>query len=182
MKICVDAGHGGTDPGAVGSDPFVVAEKEITLAVSLAAAAALEELGHHVIMPRRRDRTFGLGSRARFANRYGADAYVSVHANAAPSAGAEGMEVYCHPDSGPGHELADEILAAMIAGFPGHRDRGVKQESFVVLRMTRMPAALVECEFLTTPEQLAFLVDAGDQRALGAAVARGVHRWAAMRS
>lgn len=182
MKVCVDAGHGGSDPGAVGEVPFVVVEKDVTLAVALAAADVLEALGHHVIMPRRRDRTFGLDSRARFANRYGAGSYVSVHANAAPGPGAEGIEAFCFPGSAVGRALAGRVLAAMLEAFPGHRDRGVREADFAVLRMTRMPAALIECEFLTTPMQLSFLADAGNRAALGAAVADGVDRWVASRT
>ena len=178
MKVCVDAGHGGSDPGAVGTVPFEVEEHTVNLAVAERLEAAVEGLGHRVMMTRRQDRTLSLTARADFANRYGADLFVSVHANAAASPWAEGMEVYHFPGSGAGQHAAHEIRWQLATRFPDHRDRGVKEANFTVLRRTWMPAVLVECEFLTHPGQLVFLAEPENQRRLAEAIATGVDRWA----
>ncbi len=174
MKVCIDAGHGGRDPGAVGTDPFRLAEKKVTLEISRALEQELEERGHRVVMTRRTDRTLGLQPRARFANRLRADLFVSVHANAAASATAEGMEVYHFPESREGRAVARAVLESLVTAFPDHRNRGVKEANFTVLRETTMPAILIETEFITNPRQLEFLSDPENQEALAEAAADGI--------
>ncbi len=173
MRVCIDAGHGGRDPGAIGRQPFELAEKEVTLAVALLLEQELEARGHWAVMTRRCDRSLSLSARAAFANRLGAEVFVSVHANAAASAEAQGMEVFHFPGSPRGQLLAGEILRSLLR-LEGHRDRGVKEANFAVLRLTRMPAVVVECEFLTHPAGLEFLADPESQRALAERIADGI--------
>lgn len=179
MKVCIDPGHGGTDPGAIGRNPQRLEEKEFNLKVGLLLEQELDALGHDVIMTRRIDRTLSLGARARFANQHGAQLLVSIHANAAASDQAEGMEVFHFPGSQSGREAARPVLQAMLTAFPGHRDRGVKEANFAVLRLTAMPAILVECEFLTHPGQLRFLADPANQAGLATAIAGAIDSTAA---
>jgi N-acetylmuramoyl-L-alanine amidase len=175
MIVCIDPGHGGSDPGAVGKVPFRLQEKDVTLAVSLFLHDELLQLGHTVILTRKQDRTLSLSARAAFANRFNADLFVSIHANAAASVTPEGMEVFHFPGSARGQFMASRILDRMLEAFPGHKNRGVKEANFAVLRLSRMPAVLVELEFLTHPEQLRFLADEANQRRLANAIAGGIH-------
>jgi len=174
VKVCVDAGHGGSDPGAVGTAPFRLAEKEVTLQVSVLLEQELEQRGHWVVMTRRIDRTLGLLPRARFANRLKAELFVSIHANAAATASAEGMEVYHFPESREGRRAATAVLESLVTAFPDHKNRGVKEANFAVLRVTAMPAILIETEFITHPRQLEFLSDPESQEVLVEAVADGI--------
>jgi N-acetylmuramoyl-L-alanine amidase len=174
MKICVDPGHGGTDLGAVGSVPFHLEEKEVNLATGLLLEAELEALGHWVVLTRRVDRTLGLVPRAEFANRLGADLFVSIHANAAASPAAEGFEIFHFPESQKGAQIAERVVATVALALPDHRNRGVKDANFAVLRLTDMPAILVELEFLTNPTQLEFLADPANQHLLSSALAVGI--------
>ena len=174
MKICVDAGHGGADPGAIGRRPFELEEKAVTLSVAEALESELERRGHWVVMTRRQDRTLALEARAEFANRLEAELFISVHANAAASDDVHGMEVFQFPGSASSGVFAASILARMLVAFPTHRNRGVKEADFVVLRLTDMPAVLVELEFLTHPDQLVFLSEPANRRALAEAIASGV--------
>jgi N-acetylmuramoyl-L-alanine amidase len=112
--------------------------------------------------------------RATFANRHRAELFVSVHANAAASPTVEGIEVYHYPGSVRGRSIALHVLDRLLLRFPDHLSRGVKEANFAVLRLTRMPAVLVECEFLTHPRQLEFLADADNQAGLAEAVAEGL--------
>ncbi|WP_156826964.1 N-acetylmuramoyl-L-alanine amidase [Geopsychrobacter electrodiphilus] len=91
--IVVDAGHGGKDPGAVGrNDTF---EKDITLSVALKLASALrKELKCKVLLTRSDDRFIPLHARTAYANKVGADLFISLHANASANRKAYGLETY----------------------------------------------------------------------------------------
>ena len=174
MRVCIDPGHGGNDPGAVGRQPYRLREKTVTLAVGLALAEAVARRGWDAVSTRLQDRTIGLGARAAFANRYRADVFVSLHANAAATPAVEGMEIYHFAAAAQGRSIAFHVLDRLLARFPDHTSRGVKEANFTVLRLTRMPAVLVEAEFLTNPRQLEFLADAANQAAIAEAIAEGL--------
>ena len=174
MRVCIDAGHGGHDAGAVGEEPRRLAEKTVNLAVALRLAAAVESHGWEALQTRLVDRTLALHSRAAFANRYQADLFVSVHCNAAATPAPEGIEVYHFPGSVRGRSIALHVFDRLLLRFPDHHARGVKEANFAVLRLTRMPAILVECEFLTNPRQLELLAAPENQEALAAAIADGL--------
>ncbi len=91
--IVVDAGHGGRDPGAVG--PNKVLEKDVTLAMADMLARQLRQrLGVKVLLTRSDDRYLALRERTDYANRVGADLFISLHANASPNGSAYGLETY----------------------------------------------------------------------------------------
>jgi N-acetylmuramoyl-L-alanine amidase len=174
MRLCIDCGHGGSDPGSIGRQPRTVREKDVVLAIGQRVAESAARRGWEPLMTRLQDRTLSLASRAAFANRLHADLFVSLHANAAASPDVEGIEVYHFPGSAPGRWLALNVLERLLVRFPDHRARGVKEANFAVLRRTGMPGVLVETEFLTCPRQLDFLSDAGNQAALAEAIVDGL--------
>lgn len=91
--IVVDAGHGGRDPGAVG--PGKVLEKTVTLELAKRLADKLrKQLGVKVLLSRSKDEYIELRDRTAFANRVGADLFISLHANANNSRKAYGLESY----------------------------------------------------------------------------------------
>lgn len=91
--IVVDPGHGGRDPGAVGHNK--TREKDVTLGMAKKLAAALrKELGCKVLMTRSDDRYLKLQSRTAYANKVGADLFISLHANASTNRNAYGLETY----------------------------------------------------------------------------------------
>ncbi len=172
--MCIDPGHGGKEPGAVGTSPFRLEEKEFNLKLSLLLEEKLKALGHWVVMTRRKDRFLRLSSRANFANRLNADLFVSIHANFAALPEVSGMEVFHFTGSEKGRKFAEKIIDCMLREFPDHKDRGVKEANFVVLKETRMPAVLVKSEFLSNPQQLKFLADPENQNSLASAIAQGI--------
>lgn len=98
FKVMVDIGHGGHDNGAPGH--FGTIEKEICLRIGMTAkgrlerAAKLADFPIEVRLSRDSDRFIPLRERAREANHWGADLFVSIHANSSPVAKAKGFEVY----------------------------------------------------------------------------------------
>lgn len=106
--IVVDAGHGGTELGAVG--PTGVCEKDVTLAMSLLIREKLLELpGVKVLMTRETDVVVPLAERARVANEHNADLFISIHANASPRSDRHGIETYYLDNAS---DAAAEKLAA----------------------------------------------------------------------
>lgn len=91
--IVIDAGHGGRDPGAIG--PNRIMEKQVTLEMAKRLAERLrKELGVKVLLTRSDDRFIELRERTAYANRVGADLFISMHANASPNNRAYGLETY----------------------------------------------------------------------------------------
>lgn len=91
--IVIDPGHGGRDPGAIG--PSGIMEKDVNLALARLTAEALrQQLGVKVLLTREDDRYLGLRERTEYANRVGADLFISLHANASQSSRAYGVETY----------------------------------------------------------------------------------------
>lgn len=106
--IVIDPGHGGKDPGAVGRRG--TREKDITLKVSLYVRDLIKKrLGKKVLMTRERDTFVELEDRAKFANKHGADLFVSIHVNAHPRRSVSGLEIYHFGD--PSDRRAMEVAA-----------------------------------------------------------------------
>ncbi len=152
IVICLDAGHGGQDPGAVFEGRQ---EKNDTLDMVLAVRDALEREGHdnlEVILTREDDTALELAQRADFANRNGATLFVSIHRN---SGGGQGVETWISADGlRPETDLATLIQANLKEAYIT-RDRGVKKgtasnphASYYVVGNTKMPACLVELGFI----------------------------------
>lgn len=184
--IVIDAGHGGHDPGALydpdGPGPLpAIEEADVALEVALELGMLLEHAGCDVILTRLDDTFLSLSQRAAVSNVAGADAFVSVHVNAATTPKAEGIETFHFPGSRRGEALASAIQGALVRAFcppaGDHVSRGVKAAGFVVLRETQAPAALVECEFVSNPKRAAELATPEKQRAFARAIAAGVLAW-----
>ncbi len=145
--IVIDAGHGGKDPGAIGTTG--TREKDFALTMAKKLADRLKGSEITAILTRQNDTFIELSGRAKIANKLKADAFLSIHANAAPLAGqASGTETfYTRPDS---KELA-EIIHKHMSAATGLYDRGVKVGKLAVTRETTMPAALLEVGFINHP-------------------------------
>lgn len=91
-RVVLDAGHGGTDPGA--SSTSNVTEKEITLDIEKRLGALLHKNGFEVVVTRENDRLIPLRERARLANGSASDIFVSIHVNSLPHASNHGVETY----------------------------------------------------------------------------------------
>lgn len=92
FKVVLDPGHGGADAGAVG--PGGTLEKDLVLSVAKKAGGALEKSGVKVLYTRTDDTFVPLEDRTAFANKSGADVFVSIHANAARRKAAVGVETF----------------------------------------------------------------------------------------
>jgi len=169
-KLVIDPGHGGHDPGAVG---YGLQEKSITFEIALKLREKLDNY-MDVSLTRNGDNSASLAERAGFANRTGADLFISLHVNAG---GGTGFESYIYPNASVESRRLSEALHRAVAEFylrQGFPDRGLKKASFAVLRETVMPAILLENLFIDRQEDMLKLRDPVFREAVAAAIAGGV--------
>lgn len=176
MKVCIDAGHGGKDSGAVGA---AVAEKWIALDVANRVAKKLQNSWIEVVMTRDSDYFVELAKRAEIANKAGADVFVSIHCNSA-GADVRGTEVWCYPGAAEDGRLAKAIYGRLISRT-GFHNRHVKEENYAVLRLTKCPAALVELGFISNPQEEQTMMEADYQDAASTAIVEGIKDFAGIR-
>jgi N-acetylmuramoyl-L-alanine amidase len=208
--IVIDPGHGGTDPG-MQNPKLKLNEKEMTLDVAWRLRKILEMRGYRVLMTREKDTRFSnsptidLPLRADFANKAGADLFLSIHFNAVDARNAQrvtGSETYVltpqfmvstQPESNkamqaeqnPGnrHDPANALL-----GYQLHRrlvtdlktsDRGYKRYRYAVLRTLTCPGALIEAAYLSHDTEAARVGTPAFRQQIADAIAEGVQDYAA---
>ncbi len=145
--IVLDAGHGGTNPGATYNGRQ---EKDDVLALTLAVGNILEENGIDVYYTRTTDVYETPLQKAQEANAIGADYFVSIHRNSSPVPNQyTGIETLVYSPYGEAARLAGNINEELEE--VGYENQGVNQrQNLIVLRRTQMPAVLVEVGFINT--------------------------------
>ena len=178
MKIMLDPGHGGNDPGASFRG---LAEKEITLQIARVLSGMLGHSHYEVRATRGWDEFVPLAARARTANEWPADLYVSIHTNADPDDDAPGQpeatgaEVWAV--SPRGKALGGYIGQAFRYTFPGEPWRGVKERGLYVLTHTVMPAVLVETAFIDASDSVRKLTDPRVLGQIAFCILRGILKY-----
>lgn len=169
--ICIDPGHGGTDPGAVNG---AFTEKYVALEIGKALKKELLERGYIVYMTRSEDVFHTPYQKAKYANQVNADIFVSIHCNSAASESAHGTETLSFDLDGKSFFLAQAIQKSLIAATT-LTNRGVKQRrDLIVLNTTSMPAALVETAFISNPEEKRLLMTDAFRKKTAKAIAEGI--------
>ena len=168
LKVCIDAGHGGHYPGAVSGG---MEEEDFNLIIASMVACQLGD-DFDVVMTRRDDKAVSLLQRSQIANDEECDLFVSIHANASFFKGSRGLEIFFY--SRTGERVAEIIRNQIMIDFKNLNDRGTKRGQFVVLRMTDMPAVLIECAFMSNEENLKFLKSEGNQVRLAESITEGI--------
>jgi N-acetylmuramoyl-L-alanine amidase len=190
--VILDPGHGGSDPGTIG--PRRLYEKKVVLDIAKRVRRKLNASNVAVRMTRRRDKTLTLQDRPKLATSWGADAFVSIHANSAASKMASGIETFVMPVTGfPSttsskpdnrcyagnkNDAANTVLGGLVQqgvlAKTGAPDRGVKRGRFAVLRAVNCPAALVEVGFLSNPKEASQLATAAYRDRVAEGIAQGI--------
>jgi N-acetylmuramoyl-L-alanine amidase CwlD len=173
-KVFIDPGHGGSDPGALG---FGNIEKNLNLQVATKVKSKLESKGIEVRMSRTSDIYLALSERAKLANDYGADTFISIHQNSVDNAPTvNGIETFYHTNKTTHKPYAESIQNNLIKET-GATNRGVKTADFAVLRETNMPSSLAECGFISNQQESAKLSDSYYQDKLATAIANGIETY-----
>ena len=151
--IFIDAGHGGSDPGAIGNG---LNEKDINLDLAIRTQRLLENAGFTVIMTRTTDTYLSLQERTSLANNSNADLFLSIHVN---SGGGQGIETWWYskgPEASKSQILANNVQSEVIKETKTN-NRGVKDKNLHVNRESKMPSALVEVGFIDNANDAAKL-------------------------
>lgn len=181
-SITLDPGHGGKDSGAVGLKGL--REKDVALGVTSRLARMLQASGVTVKQTRIDDRFLELHERAAIANAADTDLFLSVHCNSSDRRGASGFEVFTTPGQNTSDVFATCLFLDFGKRFPTKLKRiddadgdADKEANFAVIKLSTMPAALFELDFISAPAVEAWLAEELNQIAMAEALCDGVLRY-----
>lgn len=160
--IVIDAGHGGKDGGAIGVTTGIT-ESELNLRYSLKLKELCETFGIRAILTRSdmnglydesapNKKKSEMEKRRQIINNSGADLMISIHMNSFPSSSCEGAQVYYAKGSEQGFQLAKSVQKSICISFDNAKNY-VSVGDFFVLNYSNIPAIMVECGFLSNPEE-----------------------------
>ncbi|MFC7682099.1 N-acetylmuramoyl-L-alanine amidase [Paenibacillus sp. GCM10028914] len=171
--VVIDAGHGGSAPGALSVTGKH--EKALNLSIALKVEALLKkEKSIDVIMTRSDDSTLSLSDRTKIANNLKSDIFVSIHGNSNTSSSPNGTETYYTRETST--QLAN-IIHKHLAKATGLKDRGVKYGNLHVTRETKMPAVLLEIGFLSNSKDEAQLFNDDFQNRVAKGIVSGIKEY-----
>lgn len=184
--IVLDPGHGGFDPGKVGTAGTL--EKDINLAISLKLKEILVKSGYTVTMTRQKDEALceqnasrkkvsDLNARLDLIQKEEPELTVSIHQNSY-SAGTQGAQVFYYSQSEDGHRLA-RVLQETLKEEIGDGNHRVEKanDSYYMLKKSQGPFVIVECGFLSNPEEEKLLNSEDYQKKMAKALAEGIEKF-----
>lgn len=177
FKIVLDAGHGGSDSGAVGITG--INEKDVALAITLKVGNILAKNGVEPIYTRVSDNidwpintAENLQARCDISNTAKPNYFICIHANSGVAT-ASGIETYYFNGSAASVKLAQAVQTELIKET-GRKDRGIKTENFYVLRNTDATSILIETGFLSNSEEEKLLASEEYQQRLAKAISTAI--------
>lgn len=185
--IAVDPGHGGGDPGMIGVDNLK--EKGINLEIARKLERVLTEKGYRVVMTRKEDQGLydpsALNKKAQDMQRRIAlleevspVLTVSIHQNSYSDPSVRGPQVFYYESSQEGKKLAQAVQEEMNQKLLPQRPRQIKRNtSYYLLKRSKGTLVIVECGFLTNPEEAELLQKEEYQQKVAGAVADGIESY-----
>lgn len=182
MSIVIDAGHGGDDGGAVGKSG--ISESYLNLQYAKELESLCKNAGFKVVMTRTdmnglysitasNKKRSEMEKRASIINNCNANLVVSIHMNSFPLTSSKGAQVFFKNGNQSGEALAESIQNRFIEELPSARQNSAVGDYFV-LNCTDKPAVLIECGFLSNPEEEASLCNDNYRKKFCEAVIRGI--------
>lgn len=184
--VVVDAGHGGEDGGAVNDDG--VLEKDINLSISLDTADLLNFLGFDVVQTRTDDTALSgdeatvherkvadLNKRLEIFNSSENNVVISIHQNKFTQSQYSGTQIFYSPNNENSSKLAESIKYSVKGLLQPDNERVCKEadSGIYLLNNATIPAVIVECGFISNPEECAKLLDTDYQKQMSYAIAAG---------
>lgn len=180
IKVVIDAGHGGKDPGNLAHSSNFLSEKEINLKIAFFLGGYIEKhlQNVEVIYTRTKDVYPSLDERVQKANLNNADYFISIHCNSNDRKSVRGTETHVHSmHLSKSVAFANEI-ERQFSSRAGRKSRGVKdmkdlQHTLQVLKYTNMTSVLVECGFMSNLKEVSYLNTTYGQEIIASAIFRG---------
>ncbi len=182
--VVVDAGHGGEDPGKVGVND--VLEKDVNLQIARKLKEYLESQGVRAELLREEDaglndadasnkKVQDLQRRCDRIHELQPACTVSIHQNSYPEASVKGAQVFYYTHSAEGEALAKDIQEQLIGQVDPENHRQAKgNTTYYLLKKTDVPLAIVECGFLSNPQEAELLTQEDYQTRVAKAVGDGI--------
>lgn len=168
--VCLDAGHGGTDPGACGNG---LKEKDITLKMVKKVGSLLTASGINVVYTRTTDVFVKLVERCRIADSRACDCFISIHTNSAANAQANGIETLCYTKNNLAFYIQQNLIGELKL-----TDRGVKErKDLAVLNGTDMQAVLVELGFISNASNASLMKQESFLDKSAVCIAKGICKY-----
>ncbi|MCC8167718.1 MAG: N-acetylmuramoyl-L-alanine amidase [Clostridiales bacterium] len=184
VTIVIDAGHGGNDPGKVGVNDCL--EKDINLTLALGLQTLLENRTYNVIMTRTTDVTLGdpdsgsikqsdLQKRIEIITEADADFVVSIHQNSYSDSSVSGPQVFYYEGSDEGKVLASYLQESLNSSLNPTSPRNIKGNTdYYILKKSPAPTVIIECGFLSNPEEAELLTSSEYQGKVIRAIYNGI--------
>lgn len=181
--IVLDAGHGGSDPGKIGINQ--VLEKDVNLAITMKIKGMLEEEGIGCVLTRESDerldengkefaKAADMKDRVNIINEVHPKLVVSVHQNSYTSSEIKGAQVFYYEHSKESEEIA-KIIQEELRKVDSSNTREIKgNNTYYLLKRTEVPAVIVECGFLSNPEEAEKLASEEYQEKMAEAIVKGI--------
>lgn len=190
IVVVIDAGHGGIDPGA--SSKNGVAEDEINLSIALKLRHFIEQAGGIAIMTRednnglytqgqsriRSKKNEDLNKRSEIINSSNANIYISIHLNYFSQSKYYGAQTFYKRGDENGKLLA-ELIQEELRNILGRDNNRVAKfvDGVYIMNNSKIPGALVECGFLSNPEEERLLQDDEYQNKVAFSIFCGIMRY-----
>ncbi len=183
--VVVDPGHGGNDPGKVSWDG--VFEKDINLQISILLEKELESRGIQVALLREEDKNLAtqgatnkkvsdMKNRVRIINDYNPDVLVSIHQNSYSDSSVRGAQVFYHEMSEESKEFALILQDKLKAINPEYGREAKEGNDYYILNRSICPGVIVECGFLSCPEETALLSSEEYQQKIASAISDAIEQ------
>ncbi len=175
--IVIDVGHGGKDPGKVGVNGAL--EKDVNLHIAKKLEQVLKKK-YEVILTRSGDEKKSLKERVEFIEEQIPKLVISIHQNSYPSPNVKGAQVFYYTDSEEGKRLAEILQGTIKTEITDGNHREAKgNRDYYILSHTTIPLAIVECGFLSCPEEEKKLQSEEYQKKMAEAISKGIEMYLA---
>ena len=180
VVIVVDPGHGGEDPGKVGIND--VLEKDLNLQIAKKVKKLLEEAGIKIVMTRTNDKVpdakkEDLNQRVQLINETKPTLALCIHQNSYPDEKIKGAQVFYHTITPEAEDVATIVQEQLRTVDPTNTRQIKENDTYFMLKNCQVPTIIVECGFLTNPEEAAKLTQEEYQDQIAQAICEGVVKW-----
>ena len=181
--IVIDSGHGGDDPGKIGINQ--AKEKDVNLKIAKKVKKRLKKEGWKVVMTREEDVMLGdaekgnrkihdMKARVELINKTMPAMAVSIHQNSYQEAEIHGAQVFYYSHSQDGKRMAETMQKALLKADEENTRQAKGNDTYYLLKRTEVPTIIVECGFLSNPQEAEKLTEDGYQKKLAQAITSGI--------